>query len=301
LEIRQAELFLSLADHRTMADAGAVLGVSATAMSRGLNRLERELRIVLFHRTAQGLRLTAAGRALVRPAREAVHSAAVARSVVANARGRVTGLLTLTTSGSAFGHLPRTLGEFRRRYPDVRVTIDEADNEADVLRRLRTSRSELGFGYLRAEDPAAVSREFVCHRLGYDEIGLLVPAGWTGRPALDALPDLPAIVPPAQASARSAVETKLRGAGTHTRLGVTTAHQHMQAPLVEHGFGVAWASRGSRDEAAGLNTTFRSLDPPLLLPVDLVHSRRQLTAAADAFVRALVAAPPAGLYPASGT
>ncbi len=271
-------------------------------MSRALNRLERELRTALFHRTAQGLRPTPAGRALVRPAREVLHSAAVARSVVANVGGEVTGRLVIATSGGAFGHLPGALGAFRRRHPAVRITIDEATGESDVLHRLRTSRAELGFGYFYAEGPDAVSREFVCHRIGYDEIGLLVPAEWTGELTLDSLPDLPTIVPPAHAWARTAVETSLRGVGAQTRLGVTTVHQHMRAPLVEHGFGMAWVSRGSRIDAAYPGATFRGLTPPLVLPADLVHSRRRLTAAATAFVSALRSAPPPRLTatPADG-
>ncbi|HEX7782616.1 MAG TPA: LysR family transcriptional regulator [Sphingobium sp.] len=55
-------VFLSVAEHGSFARAGSAIGVSGSAVSKSVSRLEDRLRVRLFHRTTRALSLTDDGR-----------------------------------------------------------------------------------------------------------------------------------------------------------------------------------------------------------------------------------------------
>jgi DNA-binding transcriptional LysR family regulator len=61
----------------------SALAMHPPSLSQAIRGLERELGIELFHRTGRGLVLTAAGEALVAPARQVLRDATAARAAVA--------------------------------------------------------------------------------------------------------------------------------------------------------------------------------------------------------------------------
>src|SRR6266480_6018835 len=71
-------VFVAVADAKGFRAAGERLGVSASAVSQALRKLEEQLGVVLVQRTTRSVRLTEAGERLyasVRPALEEVRSA----------------------------------------------------------------------------------------------------------------------------------------------------------------------------------------------------------------------------------
>lgn len=114
--------------------AARALGVSPSAVSKSVQRLERRLGLSLFTRTTRTLVLTPEGRALheraVRLLRdvESLHQAALL------ARTEPTGSLTITAAPSIGTHLlAPALPRFHREHPNVRVNLRMTDTLLDLV------------------------------------------------------------------------------------------------------------------------------------------------------------------------
>jgi len=106
---------------RAAADA---LNVAPSAISRQIQKLERELGAPLFERLARGLRLTSAGEILIHHARASADELDRARAAVQDLRGARRGHATLATVESvAVGFLPRLLAEFWAKSPAIAVNV----------------------------------------------------------------------------------------------------------------------------------------------------------------------------------
>lgn len=90
--LRHATYFVTIAEERHFGRAADRLGMTQPPLSQGLRRLEEHLGARLFDRSARGVDLTPAGRALLEPARTLVASAAALRHA---AGGLVVGDRTL--------------------------------------------------------------------------------------------------------------------------------------------------------------------------------------------------------------
>ncbi len=136
--------FLTIVECGSARAAATRLSVTESAVSASLAALHREVGVALFERSGRGLRLTEAGRVFADYARRILglidESVAAARQGVAAERGRVR-LGAVTTAGEYL--VPGLLASFRRRYPDVDVTLEVgvrdhilallADHQLDIV------------------------------------------------------------------------------------------------------------------------------------------------------------------------
>lgn len=127
-------MFVAVAEARGFRAAGQRLGVSGSALSQAVRRLEERLGAALLQRTTRSVRLTEAGErfyAAVRPALDQVRAAAVAVGELAD---RPRGTLRLSVSGTAVSFLRGpTLQEFLRAYPDVHLDLIVEEEEVDIV------------------------------------------------------------------------------------------------------------------------------------------------------------------------
>lgn len=127
-----------------LSQAAAVLHTSQPGVSKQIQRLEKELGVVLFHRRKNRiLSLTDAGVEVVRYAERALHEVGNIRGFGDDVRDSDAGeLVVATTHTHARYTLPRVIRDFRKAFPDVRLRFwqghrDEIfnwvdDGEADV-------------------------------------------------------------------------------------------------------------------------------------------------------------------------
>src|SRR5260370_42493995 len=115
--------FLEIARCQSIRQAAEELNVAASALSRHVSNLERELGVPLFERHARGLRLTAAGEVVAAGARRALRQIERIRSDVDDLRdlrrGHVSGY---AVEGVVADFLLPLLSEFIRSYPASRTT-----------------------------------------------------------------------------------------------------------------------------------------------------------------------------------
>ncbi|UDQ87959.1 LysR family transcriptional regulator [Xanthobacter autotrophicus] len=125
--------FLKVACAGSLSGAARELGLTPSAVSRILARIEARLGVRLMVRTTRQLRLTEEGEAYARAARRIladIDETEAALADRANPRGRIR-----VSASMAHGRLVIVplLGEFVARYPDIEVEMELSDEIADVL------------------------------------------------------------------------------------------------------------------------------------------------------------------------
>jgi len=119
--------------HRRLVDAAKSLGVSESAVSHQIRGLEDLLHVKLFDRTAEGLRLTATGRAYLERIAPALAEIEAATQAVLPERGRASVRLTLPPSLAATWLVPR-LRDFEIAHPDIDLQLMATTRLVDLAR-----------------------------------------------------------------------------------------------------------------------------------------------------------------------
>lgn len=126
MEFRYLESFLAIADELHFGRAARRLHIAQPSLSQQLQRLEKELGVVLVARTSHEVRLTPAGRVFAAEARSIVERLAKAADLArATAAGRV-GTVRVGFNFPAGQHvLPRTLQRLAEDHPGVVASLWE--------------------------------------------------------------------------------------------------------------------------------------------------------------------------------
>lgn len=126
--------FALLAELRSFRRAGAALGVSASALSHRLRRMETALGVRLLHRSTRSVAPTEAGERLLARLSPALADIAAGLAEVAEFRERPAGRLRLNVPRSAarLAIAPR-IGGFLKAYPDIRVEIASDNSLIDIV------------------------------------------------------------------------------------------------------------------------------------------------------------------------
>jgi DNA-binding transcriptional LysR family regulator len=126
--------FIAVAEARGFRAASERLGVSHSAISQSLRRLEERLGIALVQRTTRSVRLTDAGERLyasVRPALEEVRAAVSAVGELSDAP-QGTLRLHLTTGAETYFNGPLLAG-FLAAHPRVRLDLAVSETTVDIV------------------------------------------------------------------------------------------------------------------------------------------------------------------------
>src|SRR5271157_6021530 len=115
-----------VAEERSFTRAGAKLGVSTSALSHAIRRLEEGLGVRLLARTTRSVAPTEAGRRLLEQIRPALNDIGRALDGLANMRDRPAGPLRLVASVTATRmFLGSRLTRFAHEHPDVVLELTE--------------------------------------------------------------------------------------------------------------------------------------------------------------------------------
>jgi DNA-binding transcriptional LysR family regulator len=114
----------------------------------------------LFEQTGRDIRLTAAGHELLQTARELDDSWSRFASAIDALKGLRKGRLRVALVTTAKYFLPRMLGNFCRRYPDIDIELEVA-NRARIVERLRANEDDLYIMSFPPEELDVVARPFL--------------------------------------------------------------------------------------------------------------------------------------------
>jgi DNA-binding transcriptional LysR family regulator len=143
LDVRRLRVLREVATHGSFSAAADALSYTQSAVSQQIAALEREAGSRLVERSARGVRLTDAGRALVTHADAILARLADAEEELQAIAGLRAGRLRVAAFPSACSTLmPLAVARFRERHPGVDLTLTPA--EPDVgLRMLRTGEADV--------------------------------------------------------------------------------------------------------------------------------------------------------------
>ncbi|AUH53054.1 LysR family transcriptional regulator [Chromobacterium sp. ATCC 53434] len=170
------ELFAQVARQGSLVAAGRQLGLSASAVGKGLARLEQRLGARLVHRSTRRLALTTEGSQYLARCLRILDEAEAAERELQQGLAAPSGRLKVGLPHES-GLLTPPLADFMRRYPQVALDLDYSDRLVDVI----------GEGFdvvVRGGEPA--DSRLAARRLGGYRMRLLASPGYLaehGEPA----------------------------------------------------------------------------------------------------------------------
>ncbi|TSK08734.1 MAG: HTH-type transcriptional activator IlvY [Geobacter sp.] len=123
MDLRELEIFLTLAELKHFGRASQACNLSPSALTRTIQRMEEQLEQPLFLRDNRTVALSPAGERLKVYARLCLNEWQSLRSSIRNEQA-VTGSLSIYASITAvYSLLPELLESFRERYPEVQLEL----------------------------------------------------------------------------------------------------------------------------------------------------------------------------------
>jgi len=173
MELRHIRYFLAVAEERHFTRGAAKVGIGQPPLSQQIKDLEVEVGAPLFHRLAHGAELTPAGEAFLDVVKEMPGLAEKATKAARRAaRGETGSLRVGFTASSAFNAVvPGTIRAFRRAYPDVDLTLEEA-NTARLVASLQDGFLDAAF----LRPGAAGTEAFQLRLLSEEPMAVALPA-----------------------------------------------------------------------------------------------------------------------------
>lgn len=235
--LRQLRTFLSVVDTGGVTAAAQALGLTQPAASQQLRELERALGVRLLERVGGRAVPTAAGRALIEPARRAQAAVEDAMAAAGAHRAGETGRVRLGTGATACIHLlPPVLAELNERMPGLEVII-ATGNTPDILQRVEEGELDAAL----VTFPTALARSLTATRIATDPLLALLPEAMApaGRAALTAaeLGALPLILYEGGGTTRAIIDGWFRRAGLAPRLKMELGSVEAIKVLVASGRG----------------------------------------------------------------
>lgn len=121
-----ARLILALGETGSIGRTAEREGIASSAVSRRISDLEGRLSVVLFDRSAYGVKLTAAGEAYAERCRRVLREIAELDLAMADfANGQAGSLRLACTSSALSGRLPELLAVYAQKQPAIRIDIQE--------------------------------------------------------------------------------------------------------------------------------------------------------------------------------
>ncbi len=261
MELRHIRAFLMIAEERSFTRAAARLGIAQPPLSAQIRQLEDHVGAPLFRRLPHGAELTPAGSAFLGVVREMPHLAERGRNAARRVARGEAGALTLGFTASSIFHprVTRALAAFRATYPDVELTLEEA-NTARLLQGLREGSVDAAF--LRPADDdrdglavTALDREPMTAVLPCSH-----PAAGAEGVRLAELAEAPLLLFPREIGPVlfDIVVDACRRAGFEPRLGQTTPQIASIVHLVAAGFGVAIVPQSMR-QIGGADVVYKAI------------------------------------------
>ena len=139
--------FEAVAEEGSIRRASERLNISASAVNRQILKIEEYFGTPLFERHPNGMRLTEAGRLMLRHSRETLHDFRRLHGEIDSLRSVVSGEVAIATLDSLTLHfLPQTLARFIAAHPAVEVRVAAADPN-EILHSVTRGNADLGLTF----------------------------------------------------------------------------------------------------------------------------------------------------------
>lgn len=155
ITFRQLKLFLALADTGSVSRAARECHVTQPTASMQLKEVSDSVGVPIYEVISRRVHLTDAGRDLARTARSIADDWAAFEQRIDATKGLTRGKLRVAVVSTAKYFVPRLLGTFCARYPDIDISL-EVLNRDGVVQRLRDNQDDL---YIMSMPPTDIDLE----------------------------------------------------------------------------------------------------------------------------------------------
>ncbi|MFV8226079.1 LysR substrate-binding domain-containing protein [Christiangramia aquimixticola] len=137
MTITQLHYVLAVAEHQNFTKAAQKVFVTQPTLSMQIQKLEDELEVTIFDRTKKPIQLTEVGEKIVQQARNIVNESDRIQDIVDQQKGFIGGIFRLGVIPTIMPTLlPMFIGNFMKKYPKVKLKIEELHTEA-ILEKLK--------------------------------------------------------------------------------------------------------------------------------------------------------------------
>lgn len=126
MDLRQLRYFIAVYEQGSVSRAAAEIPISQPALTRSIRLLEHELGVSLLQRHARGVIPTGAGERFYRHAYRILADCSAAREDIRDAGDSISGEIAIGVAALfAYTVMDRVIGEFRKKHPEVRITVTQ--------------------------------------------------------------------------------------------------------------------------------------------------------------------------------
>lgn len=284
-DLDELRSFVTAAECLALGHAAEQLGISASALTRRVQRLEAALGSPLFERSTRQVVLSPAGRAFLPKASQVLADLdAAVGALQADARTRA-GVLQLASLRTVAAHLlPRIIRDFRVRSPAIHLRVTEC-GAGEVLKRVRDGAAEFGFTFRHGREHGlafdAIMSDPYCLIMPEDH-----PLAASATVPWRALKPCNVITAGARSGNMRVLEAALAGIDWRPETPTEVDHLTTSIGLVEAGLGIAVVPRSSLPLGPYPGVTMRPLvEPAVTRTLGLFRRRNErLSAAAQQFL-----------------
>jgi LysR family positive regulator for ilvC len=278
MDFQELRLFQHLSRTLHFARTGRECRISASALSRSIQRLEQELGAQLFVRDRRVVSLTEEGRQLQQFAGETLAQLAALEQRLSRRQALLEGAISIFASVTACqSFLPPLLSAFRRLHPQVQIRL-ETGYAIDALGMLERGAVDVAVAALPKVVPASLAAR-VLVRI---PLVFVAPADVSAVSELLARPEVPwtevPMVLPSSGLARAAIDRWFRTKRVKPQIYGEVAGSEAILSLVSLGCGVGIVPRLVAEQSP-LKSSLRVLSiEPKLMPfrVGICTERRKL-------------------------
>lgn len=155
VSFRQLKLFLALSESKSITAVARSFHVTQPTVSMQLRELSDAIGLPLYEMIGKRLNLTTAGEELALSARAMVDEWSAYEQRIDAMKGLQRGRLRVAVVSTAKYFVPKLLGEFCRRYPEIDISL-EVQNRDGIVQRLRDNRDDL---YIMSMPPKDIDLE----------------------------------------------------------------------------------------------------------------------------------------------
>jgi len=152
MTITQLQYVLAVAEHKNFTLAAEKCFVTQPTLSMQIQKIEEELKILIFDRTKKPIQLTEIGQKIVNQAKNIVSEAGKIKDIVEFQKGFIGGEFRLGIIPTIMPTLlPMFLNNFIKKYPKVELIIEELNTD-EIIARLKNGHLDAAIAATPLED-----------------------------------------------------------------------------------------------------------------------------------------------------
>ena len=248
ITFRQLETFAEVARQQSFTRAAEALHLTQPAVSIQIRQIVETIGLPLFEQNGREIALTAAGEELLTTVHDLDDAWNRFESAIDDLKGFKRGKLRIGLVTTAKHFLPRMLGDFYRRYPDIDIQLEIA-NRQGIVERLLGNQDDL---YVMSYPPTnldIVSQPF----LDNEYVVLAPEAHWAVGKALtlQELATEPFLLREQGSGSRHVIDQHMRDTGIQLKVRLSLASNEAIRELVASGMGLTVLSRQALGDRPG--------------------------------------------------